>query len=65
MTNTKSFEISKGLVWKAWKRIKANGGSYGVDAVSIEEFEININMFISWSLEHGVQHAYCCDIPVY
>lgn len=49
--NTKSFEISKELVWKAWKRIKANGGSCGVDEVSIDDFEINIskNLYKIWN----------------
>ena len=36
---TKSFEIPKALVWKAFQRVKANGGSAGVDRESIEAFE--------------------------
>jgi RNA-directed DNA polymerase len=36
---TKPFAISKALVWEAFKRVKANGGSAGVDGESIEAFE--------------------------
>lgn len=51
MTNTKPFDISKRLVWDAWKRIKANGGAYGVDKVSIEAFEENLsnNLYMIWN----------------
>jgi RNA-directed DNA polymerase len=51
MENTKSFDIPKRLVWEAWKRIKANKGTYGVDSVSIEEFEADIanNLYKIWN----------------
>jgi len=35
---TKSFEIKKRLVYEAWKKVQANKGAPGVDAVSIEGF---------------------------
>ncbi len=35
----KSFEIPKRLVYEAWKKVRANGGAQGVDAVSISVFE--------------------------
>jgi len=35
----KPFVISKGVVWEAYKRVKANGGAAGVDQQSIAEFE--------------------------
>jgi RNA-directed DNA polymerase len=35
----KPFNISRQLVWEAFKRVKANKGAAGVDGVSIEEFE--------------------------
>jgi RNA-directed DNA polymerase len=35
----KPFDISKQLVWEAFKRVKANKGAAGVDGVSIEGFE--------------------------
>jgi RNA-directed DNA polymerase len=39
MTQAKSFEIPKRLVWEAYKRVKANGGAAGVDEQSLKEFE--------------------------
>ncbi len=49
--NTKSFEISKKLVFEAWKRVKANGGACGIDKVSIEEFGVNLprNLYKIWN----------------
>ncbi len=35
----KSFEIPKRLVYEAWKKVRANGGAPGVDAVSVSVFE--------------------------
>ena len=35
----KSFEIPKRLVYEAWKKVRANDGAPGVDAVSISMFE--------------------------
>ena len=48
---TKPFEISKALVWKAFQRVKANGGSAGVDGESIEAFERNLsdNLYKLWN----------------
>lgn len=39
MAEAKSYQIPKQLVWEAWKQVKANRGSAGVDGVSIGEFE--------------------------
>ena len=39
MDKAKPFHISKREVWKAYKRVKANGGAAGVDEQSIAEFE--------------------------
>ncbi len=51
MTNTKPFTISKRLVWEAWKRVKANGGTHGVDSVSLETFEgkLSKNLYKIWN----------------
>jgi group II intron reverse transcriptase/maturase len=48
---TKSFEIPRKLVWKAYIRVKANGGAAGVDGQSIEEFERELknNLYRIWN----------------
>lgn len=47
----KPFVISKEVVWKAYKRVKANKGAAGVDEESIEEFERNLkgNLYKLWN----------------
>lgn len=48
---TKPFVISKQLVWEAFQRVKANGGSAGVDKESIEQFESKLkdNLYKLWN----------------
>jgi RNA-directed DNA polymerase len=48
---TKSFDIPKRLVWEAFQRVKANGGSAGVDQESIEVFERKLgdNLYRLWN----------------
>jgi RNA-directed DNA polymerase len=48
---TKPFAISKALVWKAFQRVKAKGGSAGVDDESIAKFEENLgdNLYKLWN----------------
>jgi RNA-directed DNA polymerase len=48
---TKPFSISKTLVWKAFQRVKANGGSAGVDDESIAQFETHLgnNLYKLWN----------------
>ena len=50
MTN-KPFKISKLSVWEAYKKVKANHGSAGVDGQSIEDFELNLkdNLYKIWN----------------
>jgi RNA-directed DNA polymerase len=48
---TKPFVIPKQLVWEAFQRVKANGGSAGVDEESIEQFESKLkdNLYKLWN----------------
>jgi RNA-directed DNA polymerase len=48
---TKPFAIPKILVWNAFQRVKANGGSAGVDDESIEAFEKHLgdNLYTLWN----------------
>lgn len=47
----KPFNIPKRVVWKAFKRVKANQGAAGVDGQSIAEFEADLsnNLYKLWN----------------
>ena len=47
----KPFQISKRLVWEAYKRVKRNKGAAGVDGRSIEDFEADLrnNLYVIWN----------------
>ena len=47
----KSFEIRKRLVYEAWRKVQANGGAPGVDAVSIGRFAADErdNLYKLWN----------------
>ena len=51
MDKTKSFNISKNVVWEAYERVKAKQGATGVDHQSIEAFEKNLkdNLYKIWN----------------
>ena len=51
MAKTKSFDITKQMVYQAYKRIKANKGAAGVDHISLERFEDNLkdNLYKLWN----------------
>lgn len=51
MSKAKSFDISKRQVFEAYKAVKANRGSAGIDEVSINEFENNLknNLYKLWN----------------
>ena len=50
-SQVKPFEISKAMVWEAYRRVKANKGSAGVDGVAIEQYEQDLknNLFKLWN----------------
>jgi putative transposase len=50
-------ESSKAFVWEAFQRVKANGGSVGVDGESIEEFGTE-SSFSSLKRERSRKHIY-------
>lgn len=51
MSGPKSFEISKYMVYEAYRRVKANKGAAGVDGQSIEQFEQDLkgNLYKLWN----------------
>lgn len=51
MTEGKPFCISKWKVLEAWKRVRANRGSAGIDDVSVAEFETKLkhNLYRIWN----------------
>lgn len=51
MTEAKPFTISKGLVWQAWLRVKANKGAAGADGQSLTDYERNLggNLYKLWN----------------
>ena len=51
MSQTKSYDIPKGLIYEAYKRVKANKGSSGVDGQSLQDFEQNLssNLYKLWN----------------
>jgi RNA-directed DNA polymerase len=50
-SQVKPLEISKRVVWEAYRRVKANKGSAGVDGVTIERYEQDLknNLFKLWN----------------
>ncbi len=50
-STVKSFHIDKGVIWKAWRQVKANRGAPGIDEESIAEFEADLkgNLYKLWN----------------
>jgi RNA-directed DNA polymerase len=50
-SQVKPFDISKAVVWEAYRRVKANKGAAGVDGVTIEQYEQDLkkNLFKLWN----------------
>jgi len=51
MNKTKSFDISKQVVYEAYQRVKANRGAAGIDEESLADFEKNLknNLYQLWN----------------
>lgn len=51
MIETKSQDITKRQVWEAYKKVRANKGSAGVDGVDFNKFESNLenNLYKLWN----------------
>lgn len=51
MTGAKPYRISKGLVFEAYKQVKANKGAAGVDGQSLQDFESDLkgNLYKLWN----------------
>ena len=43
---TKSVPISRPMVWEAYKKVRSNQGSAGVDQISMDEFETNRSKYL-------------------
>jgi RNA-directed DNA polymerase len=51
MMETKSVPVTKRMVWEAYKRVRANNGAAGIDAVTITKFEEKLadNLYVIWN----------------
>lgn len=51
MSGTKPIPVTKPMVWEAYKKVKANGGSAGIDGESLKQFEENLsnNLYKLWN----------------
>jgi group II intron reverse transcriptase/maturase len=51
MSEAKPYDISKRLVWDAWKQVRENQGAAGVDGVSLMTFEKDLkgNLYKIWN----------------
>lgn len=51
MSETKPIPVTKLMVWEAYKKVKANRGSAGIDGESLKQFEENLsnNLYKIWN----------------
>ncbi|HZJ98824.1 MAG TPA: hypothetical protein VFC79_02390 [Tissierellaceae bacterium] len=66
MSKAKSFDISKRQVFEAYKAVKANRGSAGIDEVSISEFDNNLknNLYKLWNRCHQ-EHIFQIQLKLF
>jgi hypothetical protein len=52
MATTRPFNISKQMVWEAYKSVRAKGGSAGIDEQCILEFDKDLknNLYKLWNI---------------
>lgn len=46
---TKTLPISRKQVFEAWKKVKSNAGSYGIDKISIDEIKPAKHLYKVWN----------------
>ena len=48
---SRSYDISRQVVWRAYQRVKANKGAAGIDGQTIEDFEQDLkgNLYKVWN----------------
>ena len=61
MSGPKPFEISKEMVWEAYRRVKANRGAAGVDEESIEDFDKDLKRNLHKIWNRMSSGSYCDD----
>ncbi len=51
MSETKPIPVTKPMVWEAYKKVKANRGSAGIDGESLKQFDENLsnNLYKLWN----------------
>lgn len=65
MNEAKPFEIDKRLIYEAYKKVRSNRGSGGIDGITMEEFDADLsnNLYRPMELNEFRQlYASICEI---